>query len=356
LLSLDGFEVVVVPLRAHFTASGALVALLRDGHGAVDLEERELLASFAGHARAAVEQARLYARLQEERERAQAAERTQREFVSMVSHELRTPLALIKGYVATLQRRSLGLPPEMQDRFLEGIDSAGDRLRRLIDNLLTATAVEANAFVYRPKPLDVGTVLRDAVAEVTMLARGRKVDLQIGGEALYVLGDDDQLVQVVENLIGNALKYAPGETPVLVSAVRRDSQVRITVRDAGPGIPEAALELIFEKFYRVQVTHGLHDAGLGSPPSPDHKAAHAEHVDPSAPPAPTPAPTPKDRRQGQGQGGVGLGLYICRRIVEAHGGRIWAENGRDGGAAFHIEVPAVLGPPPPAGGVQLKEE
>jgi signal transduction histidine kinase len=281
-----------------------------------DGEERELMESFAGHVQTALEHQRLNAGLQEERQRAQQAERTKADFVSMVSHELRTPLALIKGYVSTLLRPSLGLSPAMQTRFLEGIDTAADRLRRLIDNLLSAGAVEASVFLYQPRPLAVETLLRDAVAEVAMLAEGREIRVHTESEDLRVLGDPDQLTQVFENLIGNALKYAPGRSPVCLRAARHDGNVRVSVEDSGPGIPTDALDLIFEKFYRVSKP-------APSPPSMETQAEAA--------------------RDGRRPSGLGLGLYISRRIVEAHGGRIWAANLPGGGAAFHIELPASVG-------------
>jgi signal transduction histidine kinase len=272
-------------------------------------DERDLLASFASHARAAIEHARLYASLQVERERARQAERAQAEFTSMISHELRTPLALIKGYASTLLRPNLALPPATARRFVEGIDKATERLRKLIDNLLTATTLEAG-IITPPEPatLDVADLLERAVAEASLVTGDRRCTLSVDGEAHVVLGDADQLTQVIENLVHNALKYAPGETPVTVKLSQEGARVVIAVRDFGPGIPPAALRLIFEKFYRVPAGEG----------------AAEETRRPS---------------------GMGLGLYICRRIVEAHGGEIWAENIAEGGAAFFVALPAVLQSP-----------
>jgi signal transduction histidine kinase len=271
-----------------------------------DDDERELLAAFAVHARSAIEHARLYASLQEERERAHAAERTQAEFSSMISHELRTPLALIRGYVATLLRPPAPLAPERSRRFGEGIDNAALRLQRLIDNLLSANRLESEMFDVSPIPLEVGALVRRVARSSAVLSGGRRIDLALPEQELWILGDPDQLAQVLENLVGNAMKYAPPDTAVHLAAEPVGSRVRIAVRDRGPGIPPGSLERVFEKFFRV--------GALGPGDAPGGAGL-----------------VPK---------GLGLGLYICRRIVEAHGGRIWAENAPDGGSVFIVELTA----------------
>ena len=270
-----------------------------------DDAERELLGAFAGHARAAIEHARLYASLQEERQRARAAERREAEFSSMVSHELRTPLALVRGYAATLLRPPTALSPEKARRFIEGIDAAALRLQRLIDNLLSLSRLEGEMFVLSPEPVQVGALIRRAVGASLLLAgEQRQADVTLPREQLWVLGDPDQLAQVLENLIGNALKYSPRDTAVTVAAQMAGDRVRIGVRDHGPGIPEAAREQVFEKFFRV----------VSAPPDDAHAVI--------------------------GPRGLGLGLYICRRIVEAHGGRIWVESVAEGGSVFTVELAA----------------
>jgi len=268
-------------------------------------DERELLDAFAVHARSAIEHARLYASLQEERERARAAERREADFSSMVSHELRTPLALVRGYAATLLRPPTLLPPEKARRFIEGIDAAALRLQRLIDNLLSASRLESEMFTLVPEPVEVGALVRLAVAASLLLAGEKcQIDVNLPPGELWILGDPDQLAQVIENLIGNAIKYAPPDTVVAVSAATGDGRVRLSVRDHGPGIPADALERVFEKFYRLVL----------APPGDEHAAS--------------------------GPRGLGLGLYICRRIVEAHGGRIWASAASDGGSVFTVEMAA----------------
>lgn len=299
---------VTFPLVIEGHPHGAL-ELWREA-SAFDEEERELLASFAGHVRSAINHAHLYASLEEERRRAQLAERTQADFSSMVSHELRTPLALIKGYVDTLLRPPVPLSPERVQRFIEGISSATDRLRRLIDNLLSSSRLETDLFTVDPRPVEVHALIQRAVHAAAVLAQGREITIQAPGHELWVLGDVDQLTQVLENLIGNAMKYAPGKSPVVITAEGVDRHVTLSVRDHGPGIPPDRLDLIFQKFYRI-----------GDSRAPSQQEAQRQ------PPAAAPP-------------GLGLGLYICRRLIEAHGGRIWAENIPAGGSAFFVELPA----------------
>ena len=192
-------------------------------------EERELLGAFAGHARIAIEHARLNARLQEEQRRAGQAERSQADFVSMVSHELRTPLALVKAYAATLLQEDLPIPPQKRRSFLEGIAVATDRLQHLIDNLLSATSLDAGLFLSQPAPMEVGAMLREALQEAALLTENRPLRLEPAPGELWVLGDRQQLTQVVQNLVTNAVKYAPGNSPVVARVAGAERSVRISV-------------------------------------------------------------------------------------------------------------------------------
>jgi signal transduction histidine kinase len=316
------YPVVLAGEPARDSHFRALFPLVSEGYpqGALELwrsapefdeEEHDLLAAFAGHARTAIDHAQLYASLEAERERARLAEQIQADFSSMVSHELRTPLALIKGYVDTLLRPPVPLNADRSRRFIEGISGATDRLRRLIDNLLSASRLEAEFFAIDPHPVEVQALIQRAVSAAAFLARERQMVIHAPENELWVLGDADQLTQVLENLIGNAVKYAPGTSPVEITAQAIGNQARLTVRDQGPGIPPDALDLIFQKFYRIGQTRA--QDGLGG--------------------------TGGLGGDGPGPPGLGLGLYICRRLIEAHGGRIWAENGADGGSVFNVELP-----------------
>lgn len=230
-------------------------------------------------------------------------DRLRSDFVSAVSHELRTPLSLIKGYAGTLLREDLALPPETQRRFLAQIDAAADRLQRLINDLFTVSRLEAGRLDLQPRPTDAGSLVRK-VAEGLQQVADQHIQVRLPLIPLQAHLDPDRITQVLDNLLGNAIKFSPPGGTIAVSATLEGDGdwLHIWVEDEGPGIPPQHLEHIFEKFYRVE--RGV-----------VRKAS-----------------------------GVGLGLHICKSIVEAHGGRIWAENRPEGGSAFHFRVP-VAGPP-----------
>ncbi len=170
-------------------------------------------------------------------------------------------------------------------------------------------------FTISPQPLEVRQLVQRAVSAAAVLDQAREIRVDLPEGELWVLGDADQLAQVLENLVSNALKYAPGNDPVRVSAARDETRVRLSVVDTGPGVPREAIERIFDKFFRV----GDGASTEGTVESQGRSA------------------TTQPR-------GLGLGLYICRRIVQAHGGRIWAENGPEGGSVFHVELAARANP------------
>jgi signal transduction histidine kinase len=297
---------------------------------------RALLASIASYAGVAIEQRRLARGVSDERARREDAERTRAEFVSMVTHELRTPLALIKGYVSTLRRPDIQLTDATVRRFHDGIGDASERLARLVDNLLTTSALEAGRFIARKNPVDIPSLVRRASAEIALLDTARPIEVIVIGDgaSCVVSGDVDLLAQVIQNLIGNAQKYSRRGEPVKVAVNPRPGWVRITVTDSGPGIPPGALDRIFEKFFRVTVDE-VFPEGVGArlEVSTTQGPSVAGVLDSPRPP------------------GLGLGLFICRQVVSAHRGRIWAENvipeGAPPGAAptgtiFTVDLPCAV--------------
>ncbi|MFM7198678.1 MAG: ATP-binding protein [Chloroflexota bacterium] len=272
---------------------------------------RALLASIASYAGVAIEQRRLAHGVSEERARREVAERTRAEFISMVTHELRTPLALIKGYVSTLRRADIDLPGSTIRRFQDGIGDAADRLARLVDNLLTTSALDSGQFIVRKGDVNLSSLVRKATSELAVLDPSRPIHVVDGGDgqAMTVLGDADLLAQVIQNLVGNAHKYSLRGEPVVIEITARRGWVRIAVTDTGPGIPPSALEHIFEKFFRVAIDNPVEMGLQGS--------AAVASTDGPAVAGVSDSPSPA---------GLGLGLYICRQVVTAHHGRIWAEN------------------------------
>ena len=241
----------------------------------------------------------------------QETERLRAEFLGMVSHELRTPLTSIKGSVATLLDPTEPLNQAEMRQFLRIIDSQTDRMRALIRDLLDLAQIETGALPVSPDPSNVAALVNDARSSFMASGGRHPIQVKIPQDLPWVMADRDRMVQVLGNLISNAARHSPVSSPISISAARGDFHVTVSVSDRGRGIPADTLPQLFRKFSHP-------DAG--------------------------------DRG-----GNTGLGLAICRGIVEAHGGRIWAESDGPGlGARFNLTIPTVeeagfvtpISPPP----------
>lgn len=235
--------------------------------------------------------ARRIATLEAQRELA----RMQDEFVSTVSHELRTPLGFIKGYTTTLLRNDAEWDSTARLEFLKIIDEEADRLRELIDNLLDSSRLESGTLSMTLEPVRLSTLLRDTVSRAQALYPGMPLRIDVPEDLPTLQVDATRLSQVLDNLLSNADKYAQG-AEVTVSARVEGQAVLVRVRDQGPGIPAPHQSHLFERFFRV--------------------------------------PGAKSMIRG-----TGLGLYICRKIVEAHGGEIMVESVAGGGTCFAFSLP-----------------
>jgi signal transduction histidine kinase len=275
--------------------------------GAVDLEWREahawsptderLLVALANHAALAVDNLHL---LDETRKVAALREldRMKTELLGTVSHELRTPLGSIKGYATTLLTHGNRLRKDEQREFLEIIDSEADRLRDLIENLLDLSRLEAGVLRIDRQPVRLGRSAHEVVRKVQLTATGHQLALEWPEDDPLVDADGKRVYQIMQNLITNAVKYSPDGGCITLSARTDRRQLVICVTDEGLGIPQSEIDKIFDRFHRVQT------------------------------------------EVSRGIGGTGLGLAICKGLVEAHGGRIWAESGGDGkGSTFRFTLP-----------------
>jgi len=217
----------------------------------------------------------------------------QDDFVSTISHELRTPLGFIKGYSTSLLREDTSWDEETQKEFLTIIDEEADRLSLLIENVLESARLQSRTLPLRFQPLRLDAVLRDVITRLR--ARHKDLDINMDLKSVPPIhGDGVRLAQVFDNLFTNAIKYAPG-APIDVLTYQVGNNILISVVDHGPGIPSESLPLIFERFYRVRNERTIT--------------------------------------------GTGLGLYICRQIIEAHRGKIWADSTSGQGTTFFIELP-----------------
>ncbi len=225
--------------------------------------------------------------------------------LSSVSHELRTPLTAIKSMLFNLQENPAGQPDHVREEFLRGIDDEVDYLDRLVGNLLDMSRLEAGVLAPNREWHVVEELVEAAVRRVgrRLGCRTLHIDLPPGLPPVYV--DGVAIQQVFVNLLDNAVKFSPRDTPISLRAAMKKEMVEVIVMNQGAGIPTGDLELVFERFYRVN--------------------------------APPPRTIP----------GTGLGLAICKGIIEAHGGRIAASSipGRETSIRFELPVatPAPVG-------------
>lgn len=284
-------HVLGVPLYMGTRLEGALI-FVRFG-GPTFHEEHITLAQLIASWTSSVLERRSLQEARAELESVQRQMRLQEDFASTISHELRTPLGFIKGYSTSLLREDACWDGATQREFLTIIDEEADRLTSLIDRTLESARLQSKTLQFKFQPLRLDSLIRDAATRVMTHHPG--LEVRIHAQAIPTIrGDSVRLSQVFENLFSNAVKYAPG-SQIDISLAQDDSALRIFFGDRGPGIPQDYLPFIFERFYRVPGEHSI--------------------------------------------AGTGLGLYICRQIILAHHGKIWAESTTGEGTTFIIELP-----------------
>ena len=286
-----------VPIQARDQALGVLVVF---GPRSRDLTEREaqLLTAIGGQIGMAVENARLVAEASEI-EILREVNRLRSELIANVSHELRTPLGLIKVFCTTLLREDVDLDPATMREFLLDIEEETERLEQIVSNLLDVSRVESGRLVLDVRPTDLGKLSRQVVDSMHTQLAGFQVVQDFPGEPIITAIDPRRMEQVLRNLLGNAIKYSPAGGTITVRARGDKRQRLLQISDEGIGIPPGELENIFQRFYRVE------------------------------------------NEVSQKVGGVGLGLAVCRGIVQAHGGRIWAESELGQGSTFCLTWPTL---------------
>jgi Amt family ammonium transporter len=236
---------------------------------------------------------------------ASKANRMKNEFISTVSHELRTPLTSINASLGLMADGVAGeLPGDSRDLVRIARDNS-DRLIRLITDILDIDKIESGKLEYDLQALELGAVVEQTVESHRALASRRQVSLVVADEAAgaWVRADADRLVQVLTNLLSNAISFSPQGATVDLSISRRDGMLRASVRDRGPGIPKYFHGQVFEKFTQADAS---------------------------------------DRRR---PGGTGLGLSICRAIIEDLGGHIGFETEVGAGTTFFFDLPEQRGGP-----------
>ncbi len=202
-------------------------------------------------------------------------------FIGVISHELRTPITTIYGLSKMLRQRGASLDPEVMVSTIEDVEVEADRLRRLVEDLLVLSRAERGAVDVDGEPITLARVLGRVVDAERARLPGRVIELDVENGLPLVLGEETYVEQVVRNLLTNAAKYADPVTPIQVVVGAADDEVSVRVLDAGIGIPVEDTDRVFELFYRSSSATRM-------------------------------------------AGGAGIGLFVCRQLVEAMGGRIWA--------------------------------
>ena len=225
------------------------------------------------------------------------------EFVATASHELRTPLAAVYGAAQTLRRHDFALDEAGRERFVTMIVDESDRLGRIVNEILLARQLDVGRVDVASEPFDPGDLVERVVDATRTHADPRiRLEAVVPPDPQQVAADRERVRQVLVNLVENAIKYSPDGGRVTVGVVPGDGTVRFYVDDEGLGIPASEHERVFEKFYRL-------DPGMN-----------------------------------RGVGGTGLGLYICSKLVERMGGRIWVDSVEGEGSTFSVELQAVDSP------------
>jgi two-component system sensor histidine kinase KdpD len=243
------------------------------------------------------------ARLQRENLRIEVLQRTdalRAALLSSVSHDLRTPLTSIKASASSLLQQDVAWDEEARRGFAQAIEHEADRLNRLVGNLLDMSRIEDGALKPDKEEYALTGLIHDVLGHLEPLLEGREVRTSLPqGDLLLVEVDYLEIDQVLTNLIENAARYTPAGSPIDVNARTEGEEVVVSVADRGPGIPHSDLARVFDKFYRV--LNGQHPTGYPA--------------------------------------GSGLGLAVCKGLVEAHGGRIWAEPREGGGLVVFVTLP-----------------
>ncbi len=285
----------VVPIERRGARIGTIALVREPGSPAFREPDNRLLLAVAAQLGLAVERDRL----RQEATEAEILRRTDElksALLNAVSHDLRTPLASIIASAGSLRQRDVEWTEQDQQEFAEAIELEARRLNRIVGNLLDLSRIEAGSLRPAWDWYDVGALVDDVLGRLRPSTSGHPVSVTIPDDLPPVRLDYVEIDQVLSNLVENATKYTPAGGEISIVVRRTDGEVEISVEDQGPGIPPALLSRVFDPFYRIE--------GDGHRPR-----------------------------------GTGLGLAVAKGLVEAHGGRMWAENRPTGGARFVFTLP-----------------
>ena len=297
-------EAMVAALHAEGQTLGFITVANRAGDQTFDENALRLLEMLTSHASVSIQNAFLVSKLEDSLAHLREMNQLKDDFVASVSHELRTPLTSIRGYVRTLLRPDVEFSAEDQKSFLETIDRQSTRLHRLIEDLLAVSRIESASDSTVMTAVALPFLLNDVIDEIRTRVDPSLISVRLEEGLPSVNTDAGKVHQIISNLIDNAAKYGGQDKPIIVEGRAETEGVVVSVSDQGPGVPKELQEKIFDRFYQV------------------------------------------DQSATRSVGGAGLGLYICRRMAEAIGGRVWLERSTPEGATFSMWIP--LKPQPSA--------
>lgn len=294
--TLVSADLIYLPLQTPASVLGVMGIRLENQLAYHSQDNRRLMDAFATQAAMAMERIR-FSRQAGQALILQARENLERALLNSISHDLRTPLVTVTGVLSSLREDGSHLSVLARQELLDTACSEAERLNRFVGNLLDMTRIEAGAIRLNIEPCDVQDLVGCALAAIEQRIGDRKIDVSLADELPPVDIDLVLMTQVLVNLLDNAHKYASMESSIEVTATTDNGWLSLEVADRGPGVAEHDLKRVFDKFYRIPIPEGA--------------------------------------------GGTGLGLSICKGIVEAHSGKIFAENRTGGGLRIVIRLPLV---------------
>jgi two-component system phosphate regulon sensor histidine kinase PhoR len=282
---------------------GVLAALERGGEGAEGVELTGLGGSrrhWLMHSSVLPDGSALIRFL--DRSEARAAEQMRVDFVANASHELRTPLSTLIGYTETLREQADEIDPATRERFLAVVHDEARRMQRVVEDLISLSRIEAEKFTAPTEAVELGALIEQAAQSARRMAeeRGTEIVANVEPKLPAVAADRSQILQLLDNLVANALRYGEAGTPVTVSAKGEGSMVHLSVSDQGEGIAPEHIARVTERFYRV------------------------------------------DTSRSRSLGGTGLGLSIVKHIVERHRGRLSIDSTLGVGTTIHVLLPVAV--------------
>lgn len=302
-------KILTYPLIVRNEALGVMIVGMDEQDQLLSEYRMDLINRLAATVGIALDNSLLYLNIQLANERLKELDKMKDEFVSLASHELRTPMTAIKSYLSMIKENNMMQDPKGNE-YIQHAYEVTDRLINLVNDMLNVSRIESGRMILTFAPVDLKTLVEDVIAEVLPVAQKQGIRLQTalaGSDLPLVQVDANKLKEVFMNLIGNSLKFTPPGGSITIAALPNQNFVSVSVSDTGKGIKQEDLPKLFQKFSMIE----------------------------------------KNYAPGQSAKGTGLGLYICKSIVELHGGKITVTSaGENQGTTFTFTLKPAVGQTP----------